>query len=258
MRKLISANFARLWRSPPIRFFLIGMLLLSSGLMFIQYTAMDYSVPLSRVIFLSLSLYGVVAAAFVSMFVGTDFSDGFIRNKLICARSRHAVVCSHIITSCFGCILIYLIVTLFTLAVGAALFENDVLPSDFFRFLALGIGMSAAYGVIFSVITLLSDNKARAIIICMVLSMLMLFLCLHTNQLLVQTEYKDGVLNPHYVGGFRRTVYGVLHDLNPCGQAAQLSSWEVWNPARVYVINLFWMIGTSALGCALFKRKDIN
>lgn len=258
MRKLISSNFARLWRDPSIRFFLVGMLLLSSGLMFIQYTAMDYSVPLSRVIFLPLSLYGVAAAAFVSMFVGTDISDGFIRNKLICARSRHVVVCSHIITSCFGCILIYLIVTLFTLAIGAGLFENDVLPLDFFRFLALGVGMSVSYGVIFCVITLLCDNKARAIIICMVLSMLMLFLCLHTNQLLVQTEYKGGVLNPHYVGGFRRTLYGILHDLNPSGQAAQLSAWDYFHPLQGILCNVLWLFGMSVLGCVLFDRKDLK
>ena len=86
----------------------------------------------------------------------------------------------------------------------------------------------------------------------------MLFLCLHTNGLLVQTEYKDGALNPHYVGGFRRALYGVLHDLNPYGQAAQLSAWEVWNPMRAVVCNLLWITGMSSLGCILFRRKDVK
>lgn len=75
---------------------------------------------------------------------------------------------------------------------------------------------------------------------------------------MVQTEYKDGVLNPHYVGGLKKELYGILHDLNPCGQAAQLSSWEVWHPMRGLLINLILITGLSALGCALFRRKDIN
>ena len=86
----------------------------------------------------------------------------------------------------------------------------------------------------------------------------MLFLCLHTNEVLVQAEYRDGVLNPRYVGGARRALCGVLHDLNPCGQAAQLSAWQVWHPARAMAFDVFTIAVTTALGCALFRRKDIR
>ena len=86
----------------------------------------------------------------------------------------------------------------------------------------------------------------------------MLFLCLHTNEVLVQTEYKDGVLNPHYVGGVRREICSLLHDINPCGQAAQLSAWEVWHPIRALLISLLVIAGSSAMGCLLFRRKDVK
>ena len=85
-----------------------------------------------------------------------------------------------------------------------------------------------------------------------------LFLAMHTNSILVQPEFKDGVLNPKYVGGIRRFLCGILHDLNPCGQAAQLSTWEVWNPVRIVVLDLTMIAGMSALGCGLFRRKNIN
>lgn len=258
MRRLLSANLTRLRKDPAPRLFLAGMLLLACGLMFMQHTAMDYTVPLSRVIFLPLSLYGVGAAAFVSVFVGTDFSDGFIRSKLISARSRDDVVVSHILTSCAGCAVVYGAVTLFALAAGALFFQNDVGPARLLEYLALGLGMSFAYGTIFSVITMLSGSKTRAVILCMVLAMLMLFLSLHTNQLLVQTEYKDGILNPHYVGGVRRALYGFLHDLNPTGQAAQLSTWEYWNPLRGIACDILWIAGAGISGSLSFRRKDIK
>ena len=199
------------------------MLLLASALMAVQATAMDYTVPLSRVVFLPLSLYGLAAAAFVGVFVGTDFSDGVIRNKLIAAKTRSGIVLSHILTSCIACTCVYAVTTLFSLGVGSFFFENDVTAGAFIRFFLLGIGMSAATGCLFSVAALVCGDKTSAVIWCLGIACFMLFLCLHTNGLLVQTEYKDGALNPHYVGGFRRALYGVLHDLNPYGQAAQLS-----------------------------------
>ena len=113
-------------------------------------------------------------------------------------------------------------------------------------------------GCLFSVITVLCGNKTQAIIWCMGLAFGMLFLCLHTNEVLVQTEYRDGILNPHYVGGFRRVVYGIFHDLNPCGQVAQLSGWKVWHPIRIALIDLFLISGLTVMGCRLFDKKDIN
>ena len=73
MRKQLSSNFFRMWRSHTFWLFLGGMLCLSSIFIMMQYTAMDYTVPLSRVIFLPLSLYGMAAAAFVSVFVYSIF-----------------------------------------------------------------------------------------------------------------------------------------------------------------------------------------
>lgn len=92
----------------------------------------------------------------------------------------------------------------------------------------------------------------------MALAFGMLFLAIHTNGKLVQPEYKDGAMNPNYVGGMRRTVYGILHDLNPCGQVAQLSTWEVWHPIRITLSNLAMVSVASVLGCMLFERKDIK
>lgn len=258
MRKMLSANLSRLWKSPSLWLFLVSILGLAMAFMLMQYTAMDYAVPLSRVIFLPLSLYGVAAAAFVSVFVGTDFSDGVIRNKILAARRRSDVVLSHIVTSCVGCAWVYLMTTAFCAGVSVFLFENDVTAKQFGLFLFLGLGMSLAYASLFCAITLLCGSKVQAIIGCMALSMLLLFLSLHTNLILVQEEFRNGVLNPHYATGIKRALYGILHDLNPCGQAAQLSAWSYFEPARGVLCSLFWVAAASWLSCALFRRKDLS
>lgn len=258
MIKVLRADIIRLRKSFAFRLSLIGMLLLAAVFMFIQATAMDYTVPLSRVIFLPMSMYGIAMAAFVSVFAGTDFSDGFIRNKLLVVKDRDSLVISQAIVSCVGCVIVYVAVTAFSAGIGRFFFENNVDPVVFIRFFILGIGMSIVTGCLFSVITMICGNKTQSIVLCMGLAFGMLFLCLHTNEVLVQTEYKEGVLNPHYVSGIRREICSILHDINPCGQAAQLSAWEVWHLNRALIINLFVITGSSVLGCLLFRRKDVK
>lgn len=194
MIKFFRADLCRLRKSPAFWLCLGGMLLICAGLMFMQATAMEYTVPLSRVIFLPLSLYGVGTAAFVSFFVGEEFGGGFIRNKLLAARCRGDCLLSLIAASCVGCILIYVVMTVFTGGLGAFFFENNVETSILLCYFLLGTGTSTALGCLFAVITLLCGNQAKGVLWCMAFAFGMLFLCLHTNSVLVQPEYKDGIL----------------------------------------------------------------
>ena len=258
MIKILRADFLRLRRSFAFRLVLIGMLVLAAVFMVMQATSMDYTVPLSRVIFLPMSLYAIAMAAFVSAFVGTDYSDGFIRNKLLTVERRSSLVISQIIVCCVACVIVYVVVTVFSAVVGRFFFENDVEGTVFLLYFLLGLLMSIVLGCLYSVVTLLCGNKTQAVIWCMGLAFVMLFLSLHTNDQLVQTVYRNGVYNPHYLRGIRRVVYSVLHDLNPTGQAAQLSSWEVWHPARGFLFDILLIVVFALLGCGLFRRKDIN
>lgn len=258
MIRLMRADLIRLIKSRAFRLSLAGMLALSAAFMAMQATAMDYSVPLSRVIFLPMSMYGVAAAAFVSVFAGTDFSGGFIRMKLLAVRRRSSFVLSQIFVSCIACAALFTAATVFTAGMGRFFFENNVMASDLVRFYLLGVSMSLASGALFAVVTLLLGEKTKAVVVCMASAFGMLFLAMHTNSLLVQERYKDGVLNPKYVGGIRRMVYGILHDLNPCGQAAQLSTWQVPRPIRILLFNLLLIAFLTAICCRLFERKNIN
>ena len=47
-------------------------------------------------------------------------------------------------------------------------------------------------------------------------------------------------------------------DLRVCGQAAQLSAWEVRHPTRGLIFNLLMIAGLIVLGCKLFQKKEIK
>lgn len=256
--RLLRADFYHLFRSKWLWLSTLAMLGLSFGFVSMQYSGMDYVVTFDRVVFLPLSFYGVIAAAMISLFVGEDFSDGCIRNKIVAGRSRSSVFLSHLIVCCFSCVLIYLIMLAVTISLGLALFENDVTTTQLLRFVALGVLTCLVYACIYCALTVLIGNRTNGVVICMMVSFALLFAALHTNQVVVQQPIKNGVPNPHYVSGVTRYVYEWLHDLNPTGQAAQLSSMDCQSPLRWMVSNVMWFILSIGIGGTVFAKKNIR
>lgn len=257
MIRLLNADGLRMIRSKWFWLSLGSMLALSIMFIIMQYTAMDYEVPLSRVIFLPLSFFGVVVAALISLFVGQDFSDGCIRNKLIAGRGRYKIFASNLLISQTACICIYVLTALFTFTVGSMYFEIDITIWQYVQYLLMGIGMCLAYVSIYCTITMLCGNGTTAVVLCMGLAFLLLLICLHTNQVMTQPEYKDGILNPAYVDGVTKNIYAILHDLNPSGQAAQLSTMKIFDFIRFIICDLVWIL-VAGIGSVLFLHRDVK
>lgn len=258
MNKLLPADFYHMYSRKWFWLCSVAMILIAVMLCIMQYTAMDYAVAIDRVIFLPMAFYGVALAALISIFVGEDFNDGVIKNKIISGKTRRAVYFSNLIVSWSACIAVYVLTIATSLAIGVNCFEINVTAGEIINFAVLGMFTCLTYGSIYCTITILNGNKAIAITVCMGLAFFLLFLCLHSNSMLVQQEYVDGVINPHYVTGIKRTIYEVLHDVNPFGQAAQLSDMTCINPVRFVVVDFIWMIVTSFLGGLFFDKKDIK
>lgn len=258
MSRLFRADCYRMYTKKWIWLCSAMMIAAAAAFVVMQRTAMGYSVSVDRVIFLPMSVYGIAVAALVSLFAGEDFSDGVIRNKIISGRSRASVYFSNMLVCQMGCITVYLLTLIVTLSLGLLLFEINVTVGEVAFYTFLGLFTCMAYAGIYCMITMLAGNKSEAVAICMGLAFVMLFLCLHTNQILMQQEYKDGALNPNYVSGIKRSVYGLLHDLNPSGQAAQLSAMECLNRARFVITDLIWILTAGGAGAFFFEKKDIK
>lgn len=258
MNRLLYADLYRMYGKK--RFWAFAIAMFGVGVMFIlmQYTAMDYEVALDRVIFLPMSFYGMIAAALVSFFVGEDFSDGVIRSKLIAGRSRSSVYFSNLFTVGTAGLALYFWMVGLMVGMGIFLFENNVTGEEFMKMLGLGALTCLAMCSLFGMISMLKGEKATSVMVCMAVAFTMLFLCLHTHQIIVQPEYKDGVLNPHFARGIRRFLYEILHDLNPMGQAAQLSAMDCLNPWRWVICDVFWIVMGIGVGNICFQKKDIR
>lgn len=257
MSRLLPADLYRMFTKKWFWLSALFMFIISLLFIFMQYTAMDYTVSIDRVIFLPMSFYGILTAAFVSLFVGEDFSDGVIKNKIISGRSRTAVYFSNLIAGCTGCVAIYLLMLAITWGIGIHFFEKNVSTGEIVNFVLLGILTCLVYGSFFCLFTMLAGNRTIAVTLCMIVAFAFLFLSLNSNQMIMQEKIKDGVLNPHYVSGIKRVLYEVLHDLNPGGQAAQLSMMKCLNRIRFVLVDLAWVLVNNILGVVIFGHKDI-
>ena len=256
--RLLRADLRRMLFSRWFHLSLGGMAALCLGFIAMQHGGMDYVVALDRVIFLPVSFYGVVMAALCSLFAGEDFSGGFIRCKLIAGRSRSAVYFSQLIVCSAAALAVYLLMISMTLGIGVHLFENNVSFENLLRCALLGALTCIVHAVLFTAITMLLQNKATAATVCMGLAFGMLFLALHTNQIVIQEPIKNALPNPAYVTGFRRAFWFFLHDFNPCAQAAQLSDMTVLSPVRWIVCDLIWLSVCIFGGAKWFERSDIR
>ena len=271
---LLRANFSRLWRSASF-WVTVGVMLAIS----VFELAVSYQPRLqgaegildNRYMIFAL-LSGVVLSAFCSLFIGAEYSDGAMRNKIAVGHSRAAVYISNLtvcaaagVLACFGYILPMMIAGIpllgpFTMSARSLLW-----------FTLCAFIMTAAMCAIFTMVAMLNQNKAVVAIICIFLAYFLLFLGIYLNARLTEQaviparEYiengqimvREAMPNPEYVQGTKRKIFELLYDLPGC-QAVQLLATSDACPVRLPLVSLLVVSASTGIGLALFRRKDLK
>ena len=100
MIKLLSSGFCRVLRSKL--FWLINIFCAGYGILMRiniirQETYFGTEMPLDMAFFAIAVFIGIAIAVFASIFVGTDYSDGTIRNKIAAGHKRSVIYLSNLI-----------------------------------------------------------------------------------------------------------------------------------------------------------------
>ena len=175
MRKLLRANLSRLFQYRVFRIGTILMMILAAGTMLYN---ISYAIRLQEnhteyydvfhcldVQYLNiLPLAGIFFAIIISLFLGTEYSDGTIRNKFTVGHSRTAVYMANLLTC---------IVASFTIV--AALFLGGLIGLIQYTEWKMSVSMTIwyilvmlfvciAFSAIFTLIGMLSANKAATMV----------------------------------------------------------------------------------------------
>lgn len=286
MTKLLSANFLRLWRNKAFWVSLAICVVLGAAAALGEFrfqvsVGTDLSVPevaqskalLEGQVFSCVSYIGVLAAAFIALFFGTEYSDGTIRNKLAVGHSRLSIYFADLITGFTASLLCMAGSMLACLAVGAPLLGWFTQPAPLLLSAIAGsVVMLAAFCAIFTFVTMNCAKKSTSVAICLLGVFVLLLAAVYVNGRLEAPEFIEGYElsvggqivsappepNPDYLTGTKRAVYQFLYDLLPTGQSIQYCSLQISDPARLMGLSAAVTAVFTAAGAALFRKKDLK
>lgn len=274
MNNLLSAGFVRLKKS-KIYYSALGVILLYCVFVYVsQYLNMkkyDLTYSLEPLFFNFLPMIGIISAVYVSLFMGTEYSDGTIRNKLIIGNTRTSIYLSHLLVCITAETILILFGYMLGILLGIPLFGVFQMPaSEVVKYCILGLLSGISYTAIFYTITMLNSSKANSAVICLLVAFAVLILGIYILDLLVQPEevkqlaVKNGkevlelAKNPSYLAGKKRDIYQFILDFLPSGQCFQMFEGEKVNIIRMYASSVLTTIGISCMGIYLFWKKDIK
>ena len=271
MLKLLRANFFCLRRSKALWLCTAGAFALSAAFLLGVHVSEDGGAALDDMFMQIFPFLSILHAAFTSLFLGAEYQDGTLRNKLIAGHSRRSVYGAYLITAAAGCWIIAL-GWLAGCAAGALRFGWFTMPGrTMLLVLSVILLLTAALTAIFTLVGLLLPNRAAAAVVSIVLAFALLlagsFLYNALNepeltQSAVATEngfeFSEPVPNPFYVGGERRAAYQFALDALPSGQGIQLANRELTRPALSMAASAGIVLLCAAAGMVCFRRKDLK
>ncbi|MDR0949748.1 MAG: ABC transporter permease [Lachnospiraceae bacterium] len=279
MPKLLSANLARLRAYKP--FWVECAALFAFGIFIIVTRYQDYgrSVAIEDVFFGYTTMIGMVCAIFVSLFLGTEYSDGTYKNKIVIGHTKTAVYLSNVIIGVVAGLILNLAWILSMLSLGTILFGWFTLSAvSIFSRLAAILMMTVAYVAFFTLLCMLNSNKAGSAVVALLSFFALLFVGSYCNFRLEEpsmidlnpytvTFESDGAIidyqpelvpNPNYLEGFEREIYEFVNDFLPTGQAIQLSQLIDLNLVRMILCSISILVLATLIGITFFRRKDLK
>lgn len=276
MPKLLSANFSRLWKDKIFWLCMGAMLIYSVAYMLngcrqATVDLSEYHYSLDQYYFHSAIVIGAFCALFCSMFFGTEYSDGTIRNKIVVGHTRTSIYIANLITSFVATLLIMLVWLIGALIAIPTLGVWEMGATNLIAYLFIAVMFEAALSAIFTFVCMQSTNKAITVVISMLLFFGLLVFASMTYNTLSETEMTSGIqitasgmeiseptLNPYYISGVKRTIYEFIIDFLPTGQGLQMWQLEINNVARMIISSAVITLVSTLGGIFVFKRKDLK
>lgn len=286
MSKLLWAYLARLRKDKPFWLALIlafgvavyqcvNNTLTYGG--FIDYKVV-YEANLSAVLLVGLSI-----AVVGSLFLGTEYSDGTLRNQIIAGHSKASVYLSGFMTCVITGLL--LLLAYWLVIVGwVFLLHLTVQSPELVLLAALNCcAMILAFSGLTALVVMNSSHKAVNIVAIVLVTMVLCSLAQSLDIRLKQDEflysyvysYDRGLFqetrtetapNRLYIGGAKRTAYELICDILPAGQAFHMlhngfgrdSTQTAQQFAVWYACSVADAAVTTAVGIAIFRKKDLK
>lgn len=281
MSKLLRSDFRRLFRS---KLFYLCLAPTAVVMMFALFNNLHYlevmenlELPIDNLLFMGTTVIGFPIAIFTSFFVGTEYSDGTMRNKVLVGNSRPAIYLSHFITTSVASLAMLVIGTALVLFLGVFWMGGFVTSPAILipQILCCLISVVALNSIIVA-LAMLIPHKAICAVVCLVLAIVMINIVAPflwdrleaAEPMTPEMTYTDtdGVVhvvpeavNPQYPTGAKRVIMQLCYDTLPTAQMYQYSYEELPKNIELFPLYSVLLIGIfSTAGVCIYKRRDLK
>lgn len=274
MNKLLRAGFVRLRKNKLFGLLAVFSIALALFMICTQYRAMKKENAVIRTEDIMLyysTIVGIASAVFTSLFLGVEYSDGVIRNKIGTGHKRSDIYLSNLILTFAVSIFSYILYCVTVLAIGIPLFGGITMPTlKLLMLLGCIFVTIIAYSGIFTFAAMLISNKAVSAIVSVMLAFGMILAavaCLSildapktiSSASLVDGEIKyEQIPNPRYPSEQKKKVCQILTDINPAGQMFRFVGGAYSGTKLLPLYSLCELILFSGVGILLFKKKELK
>lgn len=280
MNKLLKANFSRLKKETSLWVVAGGTL----GLMIAKM--IDYAISNNKIddIYQSyntlnaallelIPAVGIIYALFIAPYLGKEYSDRTIRNKLVVGHKRKNIYLANYITCFTGSLIIYSMFFVGGFAVGIPLlggWQGEI--STLIVYILMGVFFTASLASILTMFCMLCSKRSLAAVLSIMIVFVLLIFASSiysalsepemTRELISYTldgiELGDPVANPAYVSGIKRNIYEFLMQFLPTGQGILIVHDEVTHPVLNIIYSVITTIVANFCGIIAFKKKDLK
>ena len=288
MYKLLNASFYRLRKNKIflglviLTIIIAVFMLVSEYLNNIKYSSVfGISSNTTDILLMKfINIIGFFIAIFTSLFVGAEYSDGTIRNKIVAGHSRKNIYLSNLIVSIVVGLILEFIYLIIISIVAIPLLGSIQMTFSQFAFILLDMIMIIiVYSSIFNFIALICSNITISTVTSLLLILIMFVTDMFLSPTANSTEYiqKNKVMdeqgnityeivkNEDYPGKIIQTTCKTIINFNPVSQAIEISGNKInmneedFNNMKVYPLySLGLIIIITAIGIYLFNIKELK
>lgn len=279
MRKLLSTGFSRLWKDKTFWTVEIAILLWGCfAYVLAIYNAGNlgqaWVIQKANSYFYHPLLYTPAAMAiFCAQFWGTEYEQGTLRNKITVGHSRESIYLSSLmVTVVVG--MIFTVSHLLTSMIAVPFLGVEIITAvnhDVWRYVCWLL-IIVVYAALFVMLAMMDHNKARNVLISILLALVLVFAGIYVYGKMTEPEYisrlvmdetgqyvlDENSLNTRYLRGSLRTVFDWWCTIMPSSQGIYIMSSDSECDMRMPVASVSLIVALTLFGITYFKRKDIK
>lgn len=247
MHKLLSADLRRLFLNRAF-FITVIIMAFAEGSFYLLLSGQG-PIHMDLILFFSLQGIGILTSVFFSLYLGTEYSDGTIRNKLIVGHKRSHIYLASLITGIIAVTIIYLAGIFTGCLIGSFLYAPSVHSiGEIMVAGAIGWLASVSYISIFNLIGMLSQSQAKTSIKCIMTAFLLMFI-----GIIFYSIAGQGILT-----GTAKVICQFLYEINPLGQTIETMTIDIACPWRLMAYSVILSSVLTGLGIYVFNKKDLK